>query len=39
MVLKNLKLSLQNIQKDWLLTETLLETNKDFDIIFIQEPS
>jgi len=39
MILKNLKLFLQNVQKNQLLTETLLETNKDFDIIFIQEPS
>jgi len=39
MILKNLKVFLQNVWKNKLLTNTLLEINKDFDIIFIQEPS
>jgi len=34
----NIKLLLQNIQKNKTLANTLLETNIDFDIIFIQEP-
>jgi len=35
MILKNLKLFSQNVWKNWIFTETLLETNEDFDIIFI----
>jgi len=37
MIIKNIKLFSQNVQKNKLLTNTILETNKDFDIIFIQE--
>jgi len=39
MILKSLKIFSQNVHKNRLLTDTLLENNKDFDIIFIQEPS
>ena len=39
MIVKNLRIFSQNIQKNKLLTDTLLEINKDFDIILIQEPS
>ena len=38
MIVKNLKLFSQNVQKNRFLTNTILETNKDFDILFIQEP-
>ena len=38
MIIKNIKIFLQNIQKDRLLTDMILESNKEFDIIFIQEP-
>jgi len=37
MIMKNIKLFLQNIWKNRILTDTISETNKDFDIIFIQE--
>ena len=36
---KNLKIFLQNVCKNKILIDRILETNKDFDIIFIQEPS
>jgi len=39
MIVKNLKVFLQNVQKNKLLTDTLLETNNNFDILFIQELS
>ena len=35
MIIKNIKLFLQNIWKNRILTDIILETNKDFDIIFI----
>ena len=37
MILKSLKIYSQNVCKNKLLADTLLE-NKDFDILFIQEP-
>ena len=39
MILKNLKVFLQNIWKNNVLINTVLEVNYNFDIIFIQEPS
>jgi len=39
MILKNLKLFSQNVQKNRLLTEITLENKKEFNIFFIQEPS
>jgi len=38
MILKSLKILLQNVRKNSLIVQTLLETQKDFDIILIQEP-
>ena len=38
MILKNLKLFLQNVWKNRLLMDIILENKKEFDIIFIQEP-
>ena len=38
MILRNLRVFSQNVQKNKFLTNTLLEINKDFDIILIQEP-
>ena len=38
MILKFLKIFLQNVHKNRLLTDTLLENKKDFNILFIQEP-
>jgi len=38
MNLKSIKLYSQNIWKNRILTDMILETNTDFDIIFIQEP-
>ena len=35
MIVKNLKFFSQNIKKNRLLTDMILETNKDFDILFI----
>ena len=37
MILKTLCLFLQNICKNRILTDIILENKKDFDIIFIQE--
>ena len=37
MILRNLKLFLQNVWKNRLLTDIILENKKEFDIIFIQE--
>ena len=37
--MKDLKIFLQNIQKNNFLINTILEVNQNFDIIFIQEPS
>jgi len=39
MIIKYLKLFLQNVYKNKLLTDTILENNENFDILFIQEPS
>jgi len=39
MILKELKIFSQNIQKNNFLINTVLEVNQNFDIIFIQEPS
>ena len=39
MMLKNLKIFLQNVWKSNFLINTVLEVNQDFDIIFIQELS
>ena len=38
MIIKSLKILSQNVQKNKLLTDSILENNKDYDIIFIQEP-
>ena len=38
MIVQNLKVFLQNIQKNTLIVNTILETQSQFDIIFIQEP-
>ena len=38
MNLKSLKILLQNVRKNTLIVQTLLETQKDYDIILIQEP-
>ena len=38
MILKDLKIFSQNVWKNNFLINTLLEVNKSFDIIFIQEP-
>jgi len=37
MIIKDLKISSQNVCKNHLLTETILENNKNFNILFIQE--
>jgi len=37
MIIKELKISLQNFCKNCLLTNLILENNKNFNIIFIQE--
>jgi len=39
MICKDLKIFSQNVQKNSLLINTILEVNSSFDIIFIQEPS
>ena len=39
MIAKNIKVFSQNIQKNNLIINTILETWFDFDIVFIQEPS
>ena len=39
MILKDLKIFLQNIWKNNFIINTILEVNYNFDIIFIQEPS
>jgi len=38
MILKFLKFFSQNVHKNRLLTDIILENNKNFNIIFIQEP-
>jgi len=39
MILSELKIFSQNVQKNNFIINTILEVNQDFDIIFIQEPS
>jgi len=39
MICKDLKIFSQNVQKNSLLINTILEVNSSFNIIFIQEPS
>jgi len=38
-IIKSIKLFSQNVHKNRVLTDMILETNRDFNIIFIQEPS
>ena len=38
MIIENLKVFSQNVQENRALTNLILKTNKDFNIIFIQEP-
>jgi len=38
MILKYLNLFSQNVHKNKLLIKTILENNKNYDILFIQEP-
>jgi len=38
MIIKSLKSFSQNIKKKKLLTDTILENNKNFNVLFIQEP-
>jgi len=38
MIYNNLKLYSQNVHKNSLIINTILETQSSFDIIFIQEP-
>ena len=38
MIIKNLKIFSQNIWKNNSVVNTILKTQSDFDIIFIQEP-
>jgi len=37
MISKTLNIFLQNVRKNRLLTDTILENNKKFDVLFIQE--
>jgi len=37
-MLKDLKIFSQNVRKNNIIINTILEVNHDFDIIFIQEP-
>ena len=39
MIVKNLKIFSQNIQKNNFIINTILKVNHNFDVIFIQEPS
>jgi len=39
MILKTLYLFSQNVYKNRTLTDIIIENNKEFDILFIQEPS
>jgi len=39
MILSELKIFSQNVQKNNFIINTILEVNQDFNIIFIQEPS
>jgi len=36
-IIKELRIFLQNVYKNYFLTDFILENNKNFDIIFIQE--
>jgi len=38
-MLKDLKIFSQNVRKNNIIINTILEVNHDFDIIFIQKPS
>jgi len=38
MIIKSLEIFSQNVQKNKLLTDSILENNKNYDIILIQEP-
>ena len=38
MIYDNLRIFSQNVQKNSLIVNTILETQSQFDIIFIQEP-
>ena len=38
MIIYKLRVFLQNVWKNSVLTDLILETNKNFNIIFIQEP-
>ena len=38
MIHNNIKIFFQNIQKNLLIVNTILETHSQFDIIFIQKP-
>jgi len=38
MIVRNLKIFLQNVRKNSLVVNTILETQNQFDIILIQEP-
>jgi len=39
MIIKNIKIFSQNMQKNNLIINIILETHFKFDIVFIQEPS
>ena len=39
MILKDLKIFSQSVQKNNFIINMILKTNNNFDIIFIQEPS
>jgi len=39
MIIKSLKIFSQNVQKNRALVDLILETQNNFDILFIQEPS
>jgi len=39
MIIKNIKIFLQNVQKNNLIVNTILKTQFEFNVIFIQEPS
>jgi len=39
MIIKNIKIFSQNMQKNNLIVNMILETHFKFDIVFIQEPS
>jgi len=39
MIIKDIKIFLQNVWKNNLIVNTILETQFEFNIVFIQEPS